>query len=76
MMIFRLTQIVKARDGTWYDKSVRVNSSQIQYYYTDSIYRDGKRDWEITRIVFGGSPDIIVTQTTEEIDLFYSSAKI
>lgn len=32
MMIFRLTQIVKARDGTWYDKSVRVNSSQIQYY--------------------------------------------
>ena len=68
-MIIKLTQIVKARDGTWYDKSVRVNSNQIQYYYTDSIYRDGKRDWEITRMVFSGSPDIMVTQTLEEIDL-------
>ena len=76
MMIIKLKQVVSSRERTWYDKSVRVNSNQIQYYYTDSIYRDGKRDWEITRIVFGGSPDVMVTQTIGEIDLFYASAKI
>ena len=69
MMIIKLKQVVSSRERTWYDKSVRVNSNQIQYYYTDSIYRDGKRDWEITRMVFSGSPDIMVTQTLEEIDL-------
>ena len=69
MMIIKLKQVVSSRERTWYDKSVRVNSNQIQYYYTDSIYRDGKRDWEITRMVFSGSPDILVTQTLEEIDL-------
>ena len=69
MMIIKLKQVVSSRESTWYDKSVRVNSNQIQYYYTDSIYRDGKRDWEITRMVFSGSPDIMVTQTLEEIDL-------
>ena len=68
-MIIKLKQVVSSRERTWYDKSVRVNSNQIQYYYTDSIYRDGKRDWEITRMVFSGSPDILVTQTLEEIDL-------
>ena len=74
-MMIRLSESVRGASGR-YVRDIRVNTNLIQYYHTDTVYGDDRNACvEITRIVFGGTPDIFVTQTPQRIDAELANLK-